>query len=308
MGEKIILFAAPGRVAEPTIKRLKDKGWISYISFRENGSSETEVKRLIETYGQNTVYGIQANISDPAEAEKFVHESLSKHKEIDQLALVNVASRFPPKDAFERWEYDQLQEDDWKYFSSNFGVMQNVTQSILKWYNQYVEQSKDKSQSIPELDIISFGDGRSRRYFDDKIIHPFKGLGKKVIDISTEDAKDFGLGLLSKLEANGRDYNPYMLSKLLIMYATRELALDYPGGKVNINAIAPGIMEPSPNDSMEAAQEFAKEASILQRIGRVSSAADKIHHLLEDNDYATGEIFPIDGGQYLKWQSQKDIK
>jgi NAD(P)-dependent dehydrogenase (short-subunit alcohol dehydrogenase family) len=296
MVKKLALFASPGRVAEPTTPALIEKGWDISISYRKNGSSEKVAKKLQEQYGEK-VNIIEAEISNLDGAKKFVKESLKNYSNLERLALINIASNFPKQEDFKKWEeIIEIPDEDWKYFKSNFGVMQNMTNEILDWYNQ-----ESKKNINLKLDIINFADERSQRYFDEKNIHPFS---RKVIDFDLNYAKENGIGFLQGSGVQGRDYNPYLLSKLLIAYATRELALEYSGGNVKINAIAPGVMSESPNDTIEQAKKYAKKVSITGAVPGHNLARDSILYLLEMTSNMTGSIIMPDGGLHLKWREE----
>ncbi len=306
MRQKVILFAGPGRVAEPTIDKLIPYGWKAVVSYREghrkeSGSQKT-VETLINKYGTDVVYGIPAEISAYPEAHRFITEAMAHYPDIEEIALINVASQYPPNPFFDRATKSELIKKDWRYFLSNFCVMQNVTRVFLR-------QLEGKNI---KANIISFGDSRAYEYFYPDIIHPFyfskDRKDKDIINLSLKEAKVLGLDLLRKLGVIGRDCNPYMLSKLLIMYATRELALKHAGGNTQINVLAPGIMGTSPNDKPGEAEAFARKTTILQRIGGFTSAADKIAHLVSDNSYTTGEIITIDGGKHLIWLEEQEMK
>ncbi|PJE81153.1 hypothetical protein COU58_03970 [Candidatus Pacearchaeota archaeon CG10_big_fil_rev_8_21_14_0_10_32_42] len=294
MGNKLVLFASPGRVAEPTIPLLLEKEWKASVSYRSGGSSESTAKKIQQDYGNQKIRAIEADISSLEGSKKFLKDSLIYFGNgLERIALINVASQFPKKEDFEKWTQEKgIDEKDWRYFNSNFEVMRNMSLAVLDYH-----------KSHPELrvDIVNFADERSQRYFNENLIHPFSDLNKKTLEITIEDAKTKGLDLLDTASVSGRDYNPYLLSKLLIGYMTREIALDYKGKNVRVNAIAPGVMSASPNDTKEQAEEYARQSTITGALEGHKIAGDSIYYLLEMASNMTGNILFPDGGMHLLW-------
>jgi NAD(P)-dependent dehydrogenase (short-subunit alcohol dehydrogenase family) len=290
MADQLVIFNAPGRVARPVLERLLEKGWRVCIGFREGGDSEKVVRELVGKYEQ--VLGVIADIMSSEGAEKFFNECIQWSGIPRQLALINVASSYPNVKDFKRWEKDDFSESDWKYIGSNFDVSRYVTKVVLEWYHLNPDS---------RLDIISFGDNRVRRYFKEDIIHPFGEKRLLDADIKLED-----MVFLKSLGASGRDLNPYLLAKTLIHYMMREIALDNPGGRVRANTIAPGILAANPNINQDETERLAKELTLFEQIGGMESAAALVDYLLSDECFITGEIISLDGGQHLKWLSEKE--
>ncbi len=297
MSEKFVLFAAPGRVAAPAVPMLMAEGWKIAISHRKGGSSETEARRIKSEHGED-VQILAADLATPEGAADFYDQStalLGSSPPGGRLALVNVASRYPEAEDFSRWESTgRIEKHDWKYFASNFEVMRCISKVVLE---------RAKYDQGRRLDIVSFVDARSQRYFDEKILHP---MGRRrCLDFDFHEDKGPGMELLRKAGVSSRDSNPYLLSKLLIAYATRELALDYPGAR--INAIAPGVMSASPGMSDEKASELAMKISLTGEVPGHQLAADTIFYLLEMCSNMTGNILFADGGMHLKWNHLQNL-
>ncbi|MBX3437888.1 MAG: SDR family oxidoreductase [Planctomycetaceae bacterium] len=88
----------------------------------------------------------------------------------------------------------------------------------------------------------------------------------------------------------------YTLSKAGLVCLTKILAQEL-APRIRVNAIAPGAMLPAPNDDGE---RFAQMAGVipLQRTGEPGDIAAAARYLLE-NDFVTGEVLHVTGGQEL---------
>ena len=85
------------------------------------------------------------------------------------------------------------------------------------------------------------------------------------------------------------------LTKGGLAAATRSLAIEYASRGVRVNAVSPGIIQPSmyPPGSFDG---LGDRMPPLGRVGTVDDVVDGIL-LLEDSPYITGEVLHIDGGQ-----------
>ncbi|HTP64351.1 MAG TPA: glucose 1-dehydrogenase [Geobacteraceae bacterium] len=89
-------------------------------------------------------------------------------------------------------------------------------------------------------------------------------------------------------------------TKGALVAVTRDLALNYAKYGINVNAIAPGIIE-TPMTA-ELLQDRAEKKAILRNIpyGRIGSTADIANGVAflvsDDSDYITGQTLVIDGG------------
>jgi len=293
--KKVVLFAGIGRLGIPVAERLVEKNWRLAISYRAGKGSEDTVKDLINKLGPEKVFGIAAQISDVEEANRFVDEAFQKYGRID--ALIGIASHFPREEDWKRWESGGVvTEDDWRFYNSNFTPIRNTALAVLK---------KFKENPTEELNIINFSDAYTLGCVKQDIVDPYIGTGKSITEISIDDIKSLGLEQLRESGSSTRDTNPYNLSKRDISYLTRKLAADNQGGKVRVNAIAPGPMLPPPDMTAEEAQPFV-DVTLLKRWGYAEPIVKAIEYLL-DNSFITGEIHRVDGGAALyKVSSQEE--
>lgn len=283
---KVVLFAGIGRLGVPVAKRLTEKGWKLAISYRSGRGSEKTVQQLKDELGEDKVLGIDAQVSDEKEAEKFVKEAFKKYGRID--ALINISSWYPPEENWERWEKGERSDDDWKFYNSNFVPIRNAALAVIKKFNE---------NPIGELSIINFADAYTFRYVERDVVDPYFALGKNIVEISLDEVKSLGFEQLKQSGAGNRDLNPYVLSKRDISYLTKTLAIKYQGGKIRINAIAPGPMLPPPDMTEEEFQPLVSD-TLLKRWGFEGPIVKAIEYLLE-NSFVTGEIHKVDGGAEL---------
>ena len=282
MEDRVVLFAGIGRLGIPAATKFAEKGWKVVISYREGRSSEETVKKL----ESENIKGYAAEISNRKEAKKFITCAYDEYKRVD--ALINIASWYPNEEKdWKRWaQGDKATDDDWKYYDSNFTPIRNASLEVLNLSNN---PAKDVS-------IINFADSRSLLYLNQNYIDPYEQIGG-VVNVEIDHIKDIGFEQLRKIKAPNRHINPYTLSKRDIVYLTKKLAIDYQGGKIRVNAIAPGPMLPPPDRTMEEVQPIA-EQTLLKRWGYEEPITKAIMFLLI-NKYITGEILKVDGGFYL---------
>ena len=92
-------------------------------------------------------------------------------------------------------------------------------------------------------------------------------------------------------------YFTYLLSKKALAEMTRMLAREL-APAIRVNAIAPGIILPSGDDLGEQAMQEKQAMIPLRKLGEPQDIAQTLHWLLTQ-DYLTGQILYIDGGEQL---------
>ena len=94
----------------------------------------------------------------------------------------------------------------------------------------------------------------------------------------------------------GRDHLAYRVSKAALTHLTEVLALEL-APRITVNAVAPGAMLAAGGDEEALAKRVASVVP-LRRAGGARPVADAVLYLLGE-DFATGVVLPVDGGEYL---------
>lgn len=96
----------------------------------------------------------------------------------------------------------------------------------------------------------------------------------------------------------------YCATKGAVVNLTREMALDYGSKNININAIAPGVIESDMTKSLltdEAAKTGLLSQTPIGKIGKPEDIAYGAVYLASDeSNFVTGHILVIDGGWTIK--------
>lgn len=100
----------------------------------------------------------------------------------------------------------------------------------------------------------------------------------------------------TKSAKNYSKYSIYTLSKKILAEFTKMSALEF-APHIRVNGIAPGLILPPKGEDEAYLDRLAKNIP-LQKKGNVSLIVNSIKFLLE-NDYITGQIIFVDGGQHL---------
>jgi 3-oxoacyl-[acyl-carrier protein] reductase len=99
-------------------------------------------------------------------------------------------------------------------------------------------------------------------------------------------------------EKGGRGQTNYAASKGAINAFTRALAVELASRNINVNAVAPGVIETEMSRAVrERAPDAVKSRILLRRIGKPEEVAYAVWFLSSRYaDYITGQILHVDGG------------
>jgi len=135
-------------------------------------------------------------------------------------------------------------------------------------------------------------------------------LFEELVDINLKAPffliKDFanvcGLGnviniLDTKITKDQNVYAAYILSRKALADLTQIAAKEF-APNIRINGIAPGLILPATNESDEYVKRL-KNNIPLERKGNTKNVTDTVKFLL-DNDFISGDIIFVDGGEKLK--------
>lgn len=91
---------------------------------------------------------------------------------------------------------------------------------------------------------------------------------------------------------------PYAVSKAGLISATLGLAKAL-APYVQVNGVAPGPILPPPGGMKASEKSKAAKKTLLGHFGDPRDIAGAVRFLVEDGDYMTGAIIPVDGGSFL---------
>jgi len=99
-------------------------------------------------------------------------------------------------------------------------------------------------------------------------------------------------------EKGGRGQTNYAASKGAINAFTRALAVELAPRKINVNCVAPGVIETEMSaDVREMAGDEVKSRILLRRYGKPEEIAHAVWFLASAySNYVTGQVLSIDGG------------
>jgi 3-oxoacyl-[acyl-carrier protein] reductase len=116
--------------------------------------------------------------------------------------------------------------------------------------------------------------------------------------------KNYGkiVSLSSRAHLGNPGQANYSSSKAGIVGLTRSLALELGRYNVNVNAVAPGMVDTEGlrnHPKYETVVERALKVTPLGRLGQPADIANLVHFLVTDgSSYVTGELIHITGGRY----------
>lgn len=95
----------------------------------------------------------------------------------------------------------------------------------------------------------------------------------------------------------------YSASKAGIVGLTKALAKELGAFNVNVNAVAPGLIETAmlkTSDARDKIIDMAMAEIVLKRVGQPEDLANVVAFLASDKArHITGEVIKVDGGQYI---------
>ena len=99
-------------------------------------------------------------------------------------------------------------------------------------------------------------------------------------------------------EKGGRGQTNYAASKGAVNAFTRALAAELGKRRINVNAVAPGVIETEMSETVrDLAGDEIKKRILLRRFGQPEDIARAVWFLASGlSDYITGEVLSVDGG------------
>lgn len=99
-------------------------------------------------------------------------------------------------------------------------------------------------------------------------------------------------------EKGGRGQTNYAASKGAVNAFTRALAAELGRRRINVNAVAPGVIETEMSEAVrDLAGDEIKKRILLKRFGQPEDVAQAVWFLASGlSDYITGEVLSVDGG------------
>ncbi|MFO7927654.1 MAG: SDR family NAD(P)-dependent oxidoreductase [Halobacteriota archaeon] len=118
----------------------------------------------------------------------------------------------------------------------------------------------------------------------------------------SDNGKIVNLSSVSGLKGSNNSA-AYCASKGGITNLTRQLAVDYAADEINVNAIAPGVIETAQNAHWRATDDEQvrrwEQETPWPRFGKPQDVGDAALFLASDrSDFVTGHILVVDGGRF----------
>ncbi|CAA6805953.1 MAG: FolM Alternative dihydrofolate reductase 1 [uncultured Thiotrichaceae bacterium] len=95
-----------------------------------------------------------------------------------------------------------------------------------------------------------------------------------------------------------KKYPVYSSAKAALIMLTKSLAKEL-GPEIRVNGVAPGAILWPEDEMNQVSQDELIAKTALKREGNPDDIAAAIKYLIEDAEYTTGHIIPVDGGRTL---------
>lgn len=246
------------------------KGKVAIVTGSRRGMGRGIAERLAYA-GANVVI----SDVDLAECEKAAKQISEMHR-VQALAV--------KCDVSKKNEVDNLIAKTLERFGKLDIMVNNAGIYVTKAFLEYTEEEWDKIISINLKGVYLCSQAAAKEMAKQKY--------GKIVNIASI------AGIKSFPAAAG-----YCASKAGIIHLTREMAMELAAVHINVNAVAPGLIEtPMTRSIMEdkKALEGTLAAIPWKRAGEPSDIANAVHYLVSDEaDYVTGHTLVVDGGWTL---------
>jgi len=101
----------------------------------------------------------------------------------------------------------------------------------------------------------------------------------------------------TKISRHQNAYSAYIISRLALMELTRLAAVEY-APKIRSNGICPGLILPGSSEDEEYIKRLESKIPLGKK-GKPGNISQTVKFLL-NNDFITGEVIHVDGGENLK--------
>ena len=93
----------------------------------------------------------------------------------------------------------------------------------------------------------------------------------------------------------------YASPKAALKHAARLLAKEFRGSNVRVNVVAPGVMAAGMAEASIASGKYDRfiQEGAIGRFGRAEDVARAVRFFLEPDNYVTGQVLSVDGGNTL---------